>query len=53
LATTQSKKRAALGTVTKALMAEDEIVPEPPVKRTRSGRVVKPTAKAAEATKAG
>jgi len=49
------KKRAAPGTATKALVAEDEIVPEPPVKRTRSGRVVKLTAKAkaAEAANEG
>jgi len=54
-ATTRSKKRAAPGTATNALVAEDEIVPEPPVKRTRSGRVVKLTAKAkaAEAANEG
>ena len=51
--TTRSKKRAAPGTVTKALVAEVETVPEPPVKRTRFGRVVKPTAKAAEAANDG
>jgi len=51
--TTRSKKRAAPGTATKALVAEAEIVPEPPAKRTRSGRVVKPTAKAVEAAKGG
>ena len=36
----------APGTATKELVLGDEIVPEPPVKRTRSGRAAKPTAKA-------
>ena len=42
-----------LGTVTKSLVVKDEIVPKPPVKSTRSGRVVKPTAKVAKAAKTG
>jgi len=43
--TTQSRKRGAPGTTTKELVAEDGIVPEPPVKRTRSGRAAKLTTK--------
>jgi len=47
------KKRAVPGTVTKALVVEDEIILKLPVKRTKSGRVVKLTVKVAEVANKG
>ena len=45
----QSKERAMAGSTAQKRTANTDVVPEVPVKKTRSGRAVKPTEKVAQA----